>query len=73
VQGLRWLKNRSLLFVNNCFEDEHNAAIVVFLQALYSRENFHQVRQKAIKNQLVISRNGNFPLTIIKKSKNNPS
>jgi len=35
VQGLRWLKNRSLLFVNDCFEDEHNAAIVVFLQALY--------------------------------------
>jgi thiol-disulfide isomerase/thioredoxin len=34
VQGLRWLKNRSLLFVNDCFEDEHNAAIVIFLQAL---------------------------------------
>ena len=34
MQGLRWLKNRSLLFVNDCFEDEHNAAIVIFLQAL---------------------------------------
>jgi ribosome biogenesis GTPase len=34
VQGLRWLKNRSLLFVNDCFEDKHNAAIGVFLQAL---------------------------------------
>jgi putative endopeptidase len=34
VQGLRRLKNRSLLFVNDCFEDKRNAAIGVFFQAL---------------------------------------
>jgi hypothetical protein len=35
---LRRLKNRSLLFVNDCFEDKHNAAIGVFLQALFKSD-----------------------------------
>ncbi len=34
MQGGRSLKNRRLLFVNNCFEDKPNAAIGVFFQAL---------------------------------------
>ncbi|MFP4289013.1 MAG: hypothetical protein ACLFQS_07125, partial [Bacteroidales bacterium] len=29
---------RSLLFVNDCFEGEHNAAIDVFLQTLINKE-----------------------------------
>jgi len=34
AQGGRWLKNRSLLFVNDCSEDKPNTATGVFLQAL---------------------------------------
>jgi len=37
VQGMQRLKNRILLFVNDCFEDKHNAAIGVFLQALHTK------------------------------------
>jgi len=35
-QGMRCLKDRSLLNVNDCLEGEHNAAIGVFLQALFN-------------------------------------
>jgi len=35
VQGGCRLKNRSLLFVNDCFEGKPNEAIGVFLQALF--------------------------------------
>jgi len=33
---MRCLKDRSLLNVNDCLEGEHNAAIGVFLQALFN-------------------------------------
>jgi len=52
VQGGRWLKNRSLLFVNDCFEDKPNAAIGVFLQGL---TNIKQRNQKRLFNTKITS------------------